>query len=292
MEPHNIDPDELGQHVDESSMADHDSLYSNPQQAAKHLLAKFGREEAMEHFTSKGWDEDEAEALVRSAQTDLSKSDDSEYETIDRHLFEAIEKSSWWIATEFAEGSDISKAPRIWRESDDVPEAVRETIAEVIDTTAWDWMNFDSLTTAEANKLEEIVKKHLSQPSGWNIKSLANEIAGRFFESQETGIGIAADATHNVLNVAREEAYEDLSGSEKFVYSWIGPSDHRTTPVCREAKEEIADRGGAVTMPTMKQILREKAIKYKRTSEGGGTPQRVNMWEPHYQCRHTFVREI
>lgn len=288
-----IDPDELGQHVDQSSMADHDSLYSNPEQAAEHLVEKYDRETAEDHFRESGYDEDRIQELVEGAMTEVSKADDTPYEQIDAVLLEAIEKSSWWVDSEYAEGSaELSKAPGIWRESDRVPEYVREAISEVINSTSWDWMKFDSLTIEEANELEAIVEERLTQPQGWSIRSIARDIQRQFFEGESSAVGIAADATHNVLNVAREQAYEDMSGSEEFVYSWIGPNDHRTTPVCRETKEEVRDRNGAVTMPTLKQILREKAIKYEGTSEGGGTPDRVDKWEPHYQCRHTFVREV
>jgi hypothetical protein len=290
---HAIDPDELGQHVDQSSMANHDSLYSNPEQAARHLVEKYDRETAEDHFRENGYNEKRVRELVEGAVVELSKSDDTPYERIDTLLLEAIEKSSWWVASEYAEDSpDIKKAPGIWRESDRVPEYVRETISEVIDSTSWNWTKFESLTIDEADRLEGLIEAQLTQPQGWSIESIARDIQREFFEVEQAAVGIAADATHDVLNVAREQAYEDMSGSEEFVYSWIGPSDHRTTPVCAETKEEVEDRGGAVTMAALKRILREKASKHEDTSEGGGTPDGVDNWEPHAQCRHTFVREV
>ena len=96
---------------------------------------------------------------------------------IDSFLLEAIEKSSWWVEAEYAEGSaDLSKAPGIWRESDRVPEYVREAISKVINSTSWGWMKFDSLSIEQANELEDIVEERLTQPQGWSIESIASDI--------------------------------------------------------------------------------------------------------------------
>jgi AcrR family transcriptional regulator len=286
-----VDPEDCAQHVDQSSMANHDSLYSNPNQAARHLVEKYDRETAEDHFRERGYDEERVQALVESAVVELSKSNDTLYERIDTLLLEAIEGSSWWVDGEFADGSaDLSEAPGIWRESDRVPEYVREAISEVVDGTSWDWARFESLTIEEGKRLEDLVERRLTQPQGWSVESIVRDVQREFFTVEEAAVGIAADATHNVLNVARERVYEDVSGSEEFVYSWVGPSDHRTTPVCAGTKEKVGDRGGAVTMPTLKQLLRETAAEHEDAGEGGGTAERVDVWEPHARCRHTFVR--
>ncbi|OYR58098.1 hypothetical protein [Halorubrum halodurans] len=286
-----VDPVDPSECVHQSSMANHDSLYSNPEQAAEHLVAKFDRAEAETHFREKGYDEDRVRELVEGAVVELSKSDDTPYERIDTLLLEAIERSSWWVDGEFADGSaDLSEAPGVWRERDRVPEYVREVISEVVDDTSWDWAGFEWLTVEEAKRLEDLVERRLTQPQGWSIESIVRDVQREFFAVEAAAVDIAAGATHNVLNVARERAYEDASGSEEFVYSWVGPSDHRTTPVCAGTKEKVEDRGGAVTMPTLKQLLRETADEHEDAGEGGGTPERVDVWEPHARCRHTFVR--
>jgi hypothetical protein len=162
----------------------------------------------------------------------------------------------------------------------------------VIENTRWDWATFESLDPGEADDLKEMLKEKLTQPQGWSLESVATDVQDEFGLPEDVAVGVSADTTHNVLCEATMEAYDRMEGSEDFVYDWIGPDDWRTTPTCREIKQEIEDRGGAVSEPTLVQILRQKAMKYEDTHVGGGTPQRVDHWEPHYQCRHKPVRRV
>jgi rubrerythrin len=220
------------------------------------------------------------------------KADSAGYEEVDDALLDAIKKSSWWEVTEYRNGTELSKAPSIWRHDDQVPERVQELIEKVIENTHWNWGAFESLTDAQANELAEMLEEKLTQPQGWSISSLSRDIQTEFNLDEEVAVGIASDTTHSVLNESREEAYEQMEGSEEFEYEWLNPQDNRTTPVCWGIIEEIEDRGGSVTMPTLKQIVREQAVKYEGTSEGGGTPDRVDQWKPHYRCRSTFARSV
>ncbi|MHC3439570.1 hypothetical protein ACYJ1Y_16130 [Natrialbaceae archaeon A-gly3] len=66
---------------------------------------------------------------------------------------------------------------------------------------------------------------------------------------------------------------------------WSVPNDERgCSPVCEAAAEEIADRGGSVSVPELKTILTEKAEKYD-----DGTPERMDDWIPHKECRTTPI---
>lgn len=205
-----------------------------------------------------------------------------------KYLDGAIQRSSWWDL----KGQPLEKSPGIWRESDQVPEAVRDLIEEVIENTDWDWAEFETLMPSEAERLEEMLEEKLTQPQGWSLESLTEDIQSEFGLSQDVARGVAADTSHNVLNESKMAAFEDMEGSDEFEYDWIGPDDFRTTPVCEETKAEIEDRGGSVPREELTDILEEKAKKYEGTSAGGGTPDRVEHWEPHYQCRHTPVRRV
>jgi hypothetical protein len=220
------------------------------------------------------------------------KAEDGGYAAVDDALLAAIRKSSWWEATDYREGAELSKAPRVWRADDRVPEMVRELVEEVIEDTEWKWADFESLTPQQARELEELLAEKLTQPQGWSLESIARELETALDLSEDAAVGVAADTTHSVLNETREAAYERMDGSEEFRYSWLNPQDSRTTPVCAETIAEIDDRGGSVRLPTLKQILRQKAQKYEGTSEGGGTPGRVSEWSPHFGCRSTFSRVL
>jgi hypothetical protein len=124
------------------------------------------------------------------------------------------------------------------------------------------------------------------------MQSLTDDLQREFRLDEDVAAGMAGDTTHSVLNEAKEEAYERMEGSEEFEYDWVNPMDSRTTPVCEETAEEINDQGGSLPKSALKQLLREKAIKYEGTSEGGGTPQTVDEWKPHYGCRSALVRRV
>jgi len=103
---------------------------------------------------------------------------------------------------------------------------------------------------------------------------------------------IARNETAAIMNTAREEAYKSRPDEKEYKYYWSNPQDHRTTDLCNEIIEEVDSQGGAVDMPTLKDILYDKADKYKNDPDNGGTPQRVDEWLPHFACRSTFIREI
>jgi len=259
--------------------------------------------ERVERFEEHNWDTDvltppegyeewkEGKDTSEGEET-AEKSLNKAYERVDDALLDAIKKSSWWEVNEYRNGTTLSKAPRIWSNDDQVPERVQELIRQVIDSTSWGWGDFESLTIEEAKQVEEMLEEKLTQPQGWSIDSLSQDLQNEFDLPEETATGLASDTTHGVLNEARETAYEEMEGSEDFEYKWLNPQDHRTTPTCLEIIEEVEDRGGAVSLPTLKQILREKAVRYKGTHEGGGTPERVDEWKPHYRCRSTFARDV
>lgn len=240
-------------------------------------------------------DEDEIAELwdehrQRRAEKSLSKAA-LDYAAVDDALFDAYEKSVWWELGADDDSLDLQKAPGIWRHDDEVPEMVRELIAEIIRTTDWDWADFESLTRQEADDLVDLLEEKLTQPQGWSVGSLAEDIEDRFDLAQDAALGVARDASHNVLSTTREEAYEQMEGSEEFEYDWINPDDHRTTEVCKEIMSRVEAAGGSAPLPRLKQFLREAAMKYAGTREGG-TPDRVEYWEPHYQCRSAFVRRV
>lgn len=67
--------------IDWSSMGDHDSVYSNPYQAAELLVERDGEEYAREFFAEKGLDEEEIDELIASVE---GNDDEAEGNTADR----------------------------------------------------------------------------------------------------------------------------------------------------------------------------------------------------------------
>lgn len=132
----------------------------------------------------------------------------------------------------------------------------------------------------------------MTDASGWTLGGIAERLQDVLNVSQDDALEYARNETQPVLSVARAEGWEEYAREtdqdpDEFLFDWVGPNDHRTTDLCQETEREIDSRGGAVTLQELKGILMDKAKKY---ADDGGTPNRVDEWHPHYNCRRTFVR--
>jgi hypothetical protein len=90
---------------------------------------------------------------------------------------------------------------------------------------------------------------------------------------------IVRTETHELRMKLRQVAYEERL-PEDAKYKWIGPSDDRTSPVCKDIVD--ATRNG-VTLPELQGIIKEKADKYGL---------KARDFTPHPNCRHVYVRAV
>lgn len=210
-----------------------------------------------------------------------------DYETFDDLLYHAHRRVVEWYPEEGKDG-DLTKAPDMWREADNVPDFVREVIEYVIETQDIIFTDLKDLPHDAGLRIKEILKEELQEPEGWSIDSLTDTLSEELRIDEDKAQSIARTESGAVLNTSREVAYEASPGSDDFVYYWSGADDSRTTDLCHDIKDEVEDRGGAVPMDELKQILHDKAQDYPNY----GTPGRVDDWMPHYNCRHTFVRDV
>lgn len=207
----------------------------------------------------------------------LQKAGDNFYQ-VDDLLIEAWEKQVC--------ADSLEKAPNMWRRDDSVPQFVRSFVRQAATKRDSLWDEYNDVPHMAALRVHEIIKDNLTNPNGWSIETIADDLTDDFEGiSQQQAETIARTEVAAVLNKARSMAY-DASGEELRFY-WSGPSDKHTTDLCEEVKTEIENRGGYVDKQTLKQLLRKKARKFK---DDGGTPERVDSFLPHYRCRHTLVR--
>jgi hypothetical protein len=97
----------------------------------------------------------------------------------------------------------------------------------------------------------------------------------------------------------RKESYvekmEERDPENKFLYRWAGPGkdNKRTSKQCKRVLEMIEDRGGAVTLPEMKEIM-EKAVNdliiEKELHPSARRTVSVKSLQPHINCRHRMIR--
>jgi hypothetical protein len=82
-------------------------------------------------------------------------------------------------------------------------------------------------------------------------------------------------------NKAREYAYLKADPEGEYKYKWLGPTDHRTTAICKKIKSRTA-RG--VSMDKLKQIIKQEADPAIYQSD--------RPFTPHINCRHVLIRVV
>jgi hypothetical protein len=208
------------------------------------------------------------------------------YPEIDDCLLDAFEKTVQWGVTE--DSPDFSKTPRVWENDGEVPEYAREAVKQALKSNVV-WSGYDELPPSAQAYVMEVLREAMVEEGGWTLEELIDRIVERYDVPESYAANVMRNESAAVLNEAREQVYEERADSDKYVYDWIGPNDHRTTDTCLEIEEEIEDRGGAVPMDVLKDILYAKAREH---SDEEGTPGRARNFQPHFQCRRTFVRRV
>lgn len=89
--------------------------------------------------------------------------------------------------------------------------------------------------------------------------------------------------THELRNKTREWAYSKIDPEGMHKYQWIGPSDTRTTKICKNIQNRTKK---GVSLPELKQIIEEESKK------GMGSKWNPREFNPHPSCRHTYIRKF
>lgn len=237
-------------------------------------------EEALSRLDAQG---DAAEKWAAAATDRLLGK--SRYEKTDDALAGMHERLVQW------DGDDLSKAPAAWPSDDEVPEYVKEYVEDAIDSGVG-WDEFAGYSRQTADAIHDTFEEKLTQPQGWSVGSIVDDLQEKYSAMDDSqALNIVQTELSVIFNSAREQAYKDRDDGREYLFYWQGPSDHRTTDVCMEIKEEVDDRGGNVPMEELRSIVRSKAKKYAGTNQGG-TPERADEWLPHFKCRHTMVRDV
>lgn len=175
---------------------------------------------------------------------------------------------------------ETTKAEPFWDGDDAIPEFVQEIIASVIEDSVWS--DFESIPGALQERMQDILAENLTQPQGWSLESITEDISNSFGADYESAQLVARTETASVLNDAREEGYRQagvIGGDEEAMFRWAGPLDHRTTDCCKWLEDKTA---GGVTYERLLELEEEAVEEYFPNLE-------FRKHVPHPNCRHTFV---
>jgi hypothetical protein len=220
----------------------------------------------------------------RDAQADsyppLSK---SEWKDVDDALYRAYENQ---IMPESAPGVE----KRVWTSDEQLPDYVRETLAEVLEEGRAIFDEFESVPGRVKDRVAEIIGDNLLDSEGWSLGEIAEDLQDAFDGiSEGQAETVARTETSSVLNEAREEGYEDRpdAGGPQERFMWVGPDDSRTTDACEKLKELTnPDYGGdPVTMPELKRLEEDIHSEFFPDLE-------FRTHVVHINERHTFRRAL
>lgn len=204
----------------------------------------------------------------------------------DNTLLKMHNRACWWDTGR----TPVTKAPLMWQEDDEVPDFVTELIDSALDeyNPVYD-RGYSGQDAKSIKVVKDELEENLRNPQGWSVESIVDDLVSEIPDlSSPQAVTIARTETGAVLNKARELAYRNRPEETEYFYAWEGPDDSRTSVVCESVKEEIDRRGGSVTPTSLRRILRDHARAY---TNRGGLPDRVDEYVPHFNCRHTMVRE-
>lgn len=173
-----------------------------------------------------------------------------------RRLDDAFEHIVW------AEGEQ-QKAQPFWDDGGEVPDFVSEVIDSVVEDSVWD--DIESIPEATRERLTEIFEKNLTQPQGWSLESMTDDIADAFGADEDAAEMVARTESANILNNAREEGYRQSGaigaddGEDEALFVWMGPQDHNTTDACEWLKDQTE---GGVTFSDLIRLQKDAAERF------------------------------
>lgn len=136
------------------------------------------------------------------------------------------------------------------------------------------------MTQKVSEKINKVIEEAYTEPGSLDINSLVKTMQEVTEEEESSLRRIARTETSKVSHLARMNSYEQIDENGKGLYRWIGPSDDRTTPTCKELK---ARTNKGVPLIELQNLIKEVSAKYDPDFVADGMT-------PHFQCRHTFVR--
>lgn len=170
----------------------------------------------------------------------------------------------------------------------EIPEWVVEDRVNVDRRTEIIHEHYPGVDVEEARVIAETLANHMESTDGYSQRAVRDTVEEKVSLDDDLVQTIVWTERASIETIDRVSTYlEQERGGE--VYEIQAPMDNRTHPVTREAVEEIEDRGAAVPMEEVAEVLLEKAQKYEGE---GGTPERMEHWVPHERFRFSIVRHV
>ncbi len=137
---------------------------------------------------------------------------------------------------------------------------------------------FEGLSTTKSNKIKKIILKGILGKE--SLTDITKKVMNAGVDKEQAELIVRTE--NSILkNSVREFNFERATGSEDFIYKWVGPNDDRTSDISKEIKRKSLK---GLKLETLKNLVRKTSEKF------GFKPDRD--WFSHPNQRHTFTRLI
>jgi len=141
---------------------------------------------------------------------------------------------------------------------------------------------YEGITSNLVSKLNGIISDAYRNPNGLSVQNISDKIADMIKVADYKAETIARTETSKVSAAARKNSYQKEEGFENFLFTWIGPNDHRTTDTSKRIKSRTSD---GVNWEELIKIVEEESSKdFPKWTVDKDFPV------SHYNSRHTFIR--
>lgn len=209
-----------------------------------------------------------------------------QFKDIQNNILSCYDNTVWWAYDE--DDPDLSKSPDLWGgdKPDEEGDKWIEAAINDLDTFHTEYSGTPQLSPINVQR----IFRRAHRNNNMNVEDLTQNFMDTFpsmdrsqaLNIVRTEMGAVLDTSREMLHEAEKEEKEEDEEDAKYI--WDGPNDDSTTDICSAVGERTKDRNG-VTLDKLRSMLKKEARKFD-----WGTPDRVDDWVPHYQCRRTFKR--
>lgn len=185
----------------------------------------------------------------------------------------------------WADDGDVEQQAEPFFDADEsVPEFVIELIQEAINDGALS-TSFETLSAGARGRLESLLKENLTQPQGWSLRSISEDLQEEFGLTEEEANSLARNEVKAINDQAREVAYEQQDLEDEQTFKWLGPEDDRKHEACWWLLEKTNPEHGGTPRPLdeLRDLVQEANDRFVDGHE-------ARRYSPHIGCRDTYVQ--
>jgi len=206
-----------------------------------------------------------------------------------RDAVAAIEQALAHVRAPDAVAPIEQKGEPVYSEDADVPANVQNRIEQAIRN--YDFRPVESVSSAT---LQSVFEDRLTQPQGWSIDSLADQLQAATPLERDHAETVARTEATGILSQAREDAVADLAANtdQTVLHYWDGPDDESTTDICEWLKGETNPEygGDPVPMDELRDLQREAITRFT-DRDPGAVDIRAHLLHPNERHTHKSILE-